>query len=478
MSTAGRWLAVIAVAAALGLLTCAEKSDDDFDVSVSNITQRVTSTTSAYISFDYAVQNAKPEEAGVVYSTSASKLNRQSIEAYKSSNSSNTQEFGVYSRGAGEMWTFDADLINLADNTTYYYKPYVIIDKSDGTRVVNGYYVPGNAEFQEFTTGKDNNPAVAIGDVGGISRTGATFTGTVIKSGTPAYTEKGFCYGTIKNPVKGNSTVKDVSGTTSAFSLTVSGLIENETYYVSAYIENESGTQYSEAKEFKTLAGTLPSVSIGDVAVVSGTSATFSATVLKAGDPEYTEKGFCYGTMRNPAKGSGTVKAVIGTATAFSLTVSDLKNLTNYYVRAYIDNGSTVQYSEEKEFTTPFTHDGKTYKVATFGDRIWMVEDFKGGNKITGLYTWSEAMANSPEGWVLPSNNDWNVLRNVLGSNITTYFPSDGYWSATASSSNRVFVCQPNYYGYDLNINYPSYSVFLFDYGQDNNLAVRYIKDN
>ena len=582
---AGRWLAgiaVIAASAALAVLTgCAEDKDDTFDVSVSNITHRNVTTSSAYVAFDYSVQNAKPLEVGVVYSTLASKLNRKDIEAHKTSKNSNTAEFGVVSRGADQSWQFDADLINLADNKTYYYKPFVIIDKSDETRFVNGYYVPGTAEINEFTTQLDNLPKVAIGDPSGISRNSAIFTGTVVKRGTPAYTKRGFCYGTIKNPVKGNSAVQEVPASNDdVFLFTATGLTENETYYVSAYIENENGTVYSEQyKEFNTLARTLPTVTIDTVrgtsktsatfnaavgvigdppytergfcygttpnprkgggstvvvdsgstkaftftatgltentqyyvcayidngvdatvytaqepfktlasqppkvilnsaAAATGTSATFTATIDTKGDPEYVERGFCYGEIPNPRKGNSTVTVDSGTADVFMLLASDLKNVTKYYVRAYVDNKvQEVQYSEEMEFTTPFTSDGKTYKVETFGDAIWMIEDFRGGGSINGSYTWSEAIENSPEGWVLPSDNDWKALDNVIGNKAKQYFISGaGYWSSTGYCG--YFNYTSGYNNDRLRITQQSINYGCQSYHADSHYYVRYIKE-
>ena len=79
--------------------------------------------------------------------------------------------------------------------------------------------------------------------------------------------------------------------------------------------------------------------------------------------------------------------------------------------------------------------DGNTYKVIRIGDQVWMAENLRvtkdrGGNliqsycfddananceKLGRLYTWDVALKVSPEGWHLPSNEEWKTLIDFLG---------------------------------------------------------------
>ena len=79
--------------------------------------------------------------------------------------------------------------------------------------------------------------------------------------------------------------------------------------------------------------------------------------------------------------------------------------------------------------------DGNTYKVIKIGDQVWMAENLKvtrdpQGNpiqsycfddnknnckKLGRLYTWDAATKISPDGWHLPSNEEWNTLIQHLG---------------------------------------------------------------
>lgn len=76
--------------------------------------------------------------------------------------------------------------------------------------------------------------------------------------------------------------------------------------------------------------------------------------------------------------------------------------------------------------------DGKTYKYIKIGNQIWMAENLNynpsttSGSWIYGncfsnaiifgrLYNWKTACTFCPEGWHLPSKNEWQELINYLG---------------------------------------------------------------
>jgi uncharacterized protein (TIGR02145 family) len=79
--------------------------------------------------------------------------------------------------------------------------------------------------------------------------------------------------------------------------------------------------------------------------------------------------------------------------------------------------------------------DGNTYKVVAIGNQVWMAENLRvtrdrDGNaiqsfcfnddegnceKLGRLYTWDVALKVSPEGWHLPSNEEWKTLIDHLG---------------------------------------------------------------
>lgn len=89
----------------------------------------------------------------------------------------------------------------------------------------------------------------------------------------------------------------------------------------------------------------------------------------------------------------------------------------------------SLSYGQEAgSITDP--RDGKVYKTVKIGDQVWMgenlafktsdgwsvYEDISDYVKTHGyLYTWTAATKACPDGWRLPSMQDWWFLSNSLG---------------------------------------------------------------
>jgi uncharacterized protein (TIGR02145 family) len=73
--------------------------------------------------------------------------------------------------------------------------------------------------------------------------------------------------------------------------------------------------------------------------------------------------------------------------------------------------------------------DGRQYRVVTIGNQVWMAENLNYGEQLKscydndpsncerygGLYTWEVALEVCPDGWHLPTIEDWNALSDFLG---------------------------------------------------------------
>lgn len=198
-------------------------------------------------------------------------------------------------------------------------------------------------------------PSLTTGDVSNLTQTSATFNGTILSEGTPAYTERGFVYSTSPQPtIENDLKITSAVNNQASFSANVSGLSPNTSYYVRAYARNTIGVAYGNDVAFAT-ESVETRVSTSATTNISASSATLNGTIIEVGSPAYTEKGFCYNTTGNPTTSSTKVVVAGTSAGSYSTGVTNLEYQTTYYVRAYaIQNGQT-KYGDVETFSTSWT---------------------------------------------------------------------------------------------------------------------------
>jgi uncharacterized protein (TIGR02145 family) len=228
--------------------------------------------------------------------------------------------------------------------------------------------------------------------------------------------------------------------------------LENSTYRYRIYSFIED--KFSDKVE--TLLS-MPTVTTGSVTNITGNSATGGGNVSDDGGSLVTQRGVCWSTSPNPT--TANQKTIDGNGTGnFTSNLTNLSNGTTYYVRAYATNQAGTAYGNQTQFTTltvpchPFTdnRDGNYYTTVQIGTQCWMKENLKwlpnvspsanGSNtspyyyvydyqgtsvsaaKATAnyqtygvLYNWPAALNACPEGWHLPTDNEWTVLTDYLG---------------------------------------------------------------
>ncbi|MCL2649466.1 MAG: DUF1566 domain-containing protein [Candidatus Azobacteroides sp.] len=99
-------------------------------------------------------------------------------------------------------------------------------------------------------------PIVSTLPVTNLTVNAVTLNGTINNVGEPAFTERGFVYSSsFQNPAiedNASATTKCVvPGTSTDFSVNISGLTTDQTYYVRAYTTNSNGTVYGASINFK-----------------------------------------------------------------------------------------------------------------------------------------------------------------------------------------------------------------------------------
>ena len=240
---------------------------------------------------------------------------------------------------------FSIEVAGLMEGKTYYVRAYAI----------NGGKAAYSSNEVSFTPKGTSLPKVATKSVTDILRAEgkATVLGEIQELGDPAYSERGFVYGTTNDLSIANGNKVEVKNDgNSEYSAVLSNLALGHVYYVRAYAINTVGVAYGEelSADFNPI---KPAVATNDVtAIADNGTATFNATITNVGDPVYSERGFVYGKSTNPLIGSAEQLQVAGTGDgAYYKNVEGLDANIPYYVRAYLIYSQGTIYGEEKTFT-------------------------------------------------------------------------------------------------------------------------------
>jgi hypothetical protein len=295
-------------------------------------TIRVSEVTSSMAKFEAEIiSEGSPAytERGFVFATISQPTLSNTIRKITAEKNSNTD--------------YSASVSGLSLNTTYYVRAFATND--NGTAYGNEVTFTSGAELATLSTSAAS----------GVSTNSAILGGNIISSGTPAYNERGVCYGVSPMPTIENSSKAIIVGSgTGNFSRQVSELSSGTKYYARAYAKSgDSGTAYGEEVSFTT----HTPVSVNTQAVSSTNITTSSAkiygNIIHAGVPAYTERGICYGTSNNPTKETAFSLSVAGTGTgAYSADINNLDANTKYYACAYATNELGTVYGNTVNFTT------------------------------------------------------------------------------------------------------------------------------
>jgi uncharacterized protein (TIGR02145 family) len=94
-------------------------------------------------------------------------------------------------------------------------------------------------------------PNVITGAASNIGPASASIAGNLTREGDAPVTEKGICYDTFPNPTISQNKIVGGSGL-GAFSVNLTGLKDNKTYYYKAYAINADVTVYGQERSFTT----------------------------------------------------------------------------------------------------------------------------------------------------------------------------------------------------------------------------------
>jgi len=373
-----------------------------------------------------------------------------------------------------DIGSYYSYMTGLTAGTTYYVRAYA-------TNTLGTSYGPQVS----FVTSPVLLPTLSTSSIVTTSQSTATCGGNVYTDGGGAISAHGVCWGTSANPTIALTT-KTTDGTgKGVFTSSITGLLENTTYYVRAYATNSAGTAYGAQMTLFIAPIVIPTITTSSVVVSSQTSVSCGGNISNSGGAAVTARGVCWSTTTNPTI-SLTTKTSNGTGSgSFTSSITGLVENTTYYVRAYATNSAGTAYGEEVSFV-PSVAVGMSYQggviayILKSGDsgyiagqthgiiaastdqgisKVWhngyyMTTGASGTAIGTGLANTNTIVSNQGAGsyaayicynlvlngysdWYLPSRDELYQL--YLNQSAIGGFVSDYYWSSSEYSSTNAF---------------------------------------
>ena len=223
----------------------------------------------------------------------------------------------------------------------------------DETKAIGRIYRENGRVVRPVTGGKFNKPAaqyaeVTTAEVSGITISTAVCGGNVIVDNYSEVKERGVCYSsTSENPTISDN-IKSATPASGEYTVELTGLQMNTTYYVRAYATTDAGISYGEVKSFTTAnIGVITS----DVTNITVSTAVCGGEVIaNTGDNIF--RGIYWGTSADYIYNQIIYPAIDG-AGEYTVELTGLKPNTTYYVKAYATFNNNEYYGEVKSFTTP-----------------------------------------------------------------------------------------------------------------------------
>jgi uncharacterized protein (TIGR02145 family) len=329
----------------------------------------------------------------------------------------------VYVNSSGTYWTSTA-----ASTQDAWYRGFGPVEEN-----IHRYYFDKDMAFSVRCL-ETNPPEIIVDSVYNVTKTSARVDAKVISDGGENVVQRGVCYSQSHNPTVFNNTVTSGNGI-GEFSVMLSGLTTNRTYYARAYAFNNADTAYSNEISFLTV--TKPSVNTSAATSIGKTSAVVGGAVSDDGGSPILERGICYSASPHPSYKINHF--AIGTGSGvFSSTLSGLSPNKTYYSKAYAFNLKDTAYGNEMEFKTipvfptgTFTdaRNGKLYGKVKIGEQWWMADNLNyptssswcyetaaaNCDTFGRLYKFSAAINACPAHWHLPSDAEWQIMETEMG---------------------------------------------------------------
>lgn len=317
-------------------------------------------------------------------------------------------------------WTDDGDVVSTEANYTF--------------------TVTGNRSLVANFTAQVTLPIITTAEVISISLTTATGGGNVTASGGATVTERGICWSTSQNPTINENYATNGTGTGN-YSVNMTGLTANTTYYVRAYAKNIAGTAYGNEVSFTTLSDVHEYVDLG---LTSGT--LWATCNVGADTPENYGDYFAWGeTLSKDYYGWNNYQYCIG-----SSWLTKYCNNSSYGYNGFTDDLS-ILLPEDDAATTNWGTDWRMptkeewqelYENTT---HIWTTQNGVYGRLFTALN--GNSLFLPAAGRLSGSNHEVDFMGFYWSSSLDTSGSPFGAWSFDFVSNDYYMVGSGRYYG-------------------------------
>jgi len=248
---------------------------------------------------------------------------------------------GAYMASGSGNGSFSGGMTGLTPNTTYYVRAYAVnsVGTSYGNEII----------FSTFTIATlITTPASFITSISAKSG------GDIISDGGALVYSSGICWNTIGNPTIYDASTNSGLGIGN-FIHNLNGLMGSTTYYIRAYAINEAGIAYGNVEVFTTSPPVIPTLTTtGGSSGANGKTGYCGGTIYSNGGALINTEGVVWsltsGFNPDTVLVNKTVQAGSGN---FNSTLSNLKQGTTYYARAYASNTAGTGYAaNEVSFIT------------------------------------------------------------------------------------------------------------------------------
>ncbi|GGZ77018.1 T9SS type A sorting domain-containing protein [Algibacter mikhailovii] len=260
----------------------------------------------------------------------------------------------------------------------------------------------------------DQLPIVETLSISNVTNSGANGVGEIIDIGDSNLINKGFCWSINPNP-----TISDVNSVNkqnvSVFSVNLSDLKSNTTYYARAFATNNFGVSYGNEISFLAPEG-LPQIITDSFTNLTAISVRLNGEVTDEGTNNFIKRGICWSnTTFTPTIDNDNLENAGGKGDFF-IDVTSLFPNTTYYYRAYAINDLGITYGESLTFQT---------KTGIPQLSINNITDITNNSAQTSGNTSS----NGAE--IIEKGTCWSTSINpTLSDNFTTAGPGNGFFTS------------------------------------------------